>query len=113
MNRFRITSRVRLFKISGILIIEAAFLRRDARSTAAEPAGSAAAPLVTRGRVALNLAGAELILTRSRAKAAEMNLKLNISIVDDGGHPLAFARMDGARPASAYTAMTKAVTAAT
>ena len=42
-----------------------------------------------------------------------MQLKMNIAIVDDGGHLLAFARMDGARPASGYTAMTKAVTAAT
>jgi glc operon protein GlcG len=38
---------------------------------------------------------------------------MNIAVVDDGGHLLAFARMDGARPASAYTALTKAVTAAT
>jgi glc operon protein GlcG len=42
-----------------------------------------------------------------------MNLKVNIAVVDDGGHLLAFARMDGARPASGYTALTKAVTAAT
>jgi glc operon protein GlcG len=33
--------------------------------------------------------------------------------VDDGGQLLAFARMDGARPASAATALTKAVAAAT
>jgi glc operon protein GlcG len=51
-------------------------------------------PLVTADRVQLNLAGAELV-------------------VDDGGHPLAFARMDDARPASGYTALTKAVAAAT
>jgi glc operon protein GlcG len=38
---------------------------------------------------------------------------VNIAIVDDGGHLLAFARMDGARPASGYTAQTKAVSAAT
>ena len=42
-----------------------------------------------------------------------MKLKLNIAVVDDGGHLLAFARMDGARPASGYTALTKATTAAT
>jgi uncharacterized protein GlcG (DUF336 family) len=34
-------------------------------------------------------------------------------VVDDGGHMLAFARMDGARPACAATALTKAVSAAT
>ena len=38
---------------------------------------------------------------------------MNIAVVDDGGHLIAFARMDGARPASGYTANTKAVTAAT
>src|SRR3954449_4119766 len=72
-----------------------------------------AAPLVTRGRIQLNLAGAETILAASRQKAATLELKVNIAIVDDGGHLLAFARMDGARPASGYTALTKAVSAAT
>ena len=42
-----------------------------------------------------------------------MGLKVNVAVVDDGGHPLAFARMDGARPASGYTALTKAAAAAT
>jgi glc operon protein GlcG len=71
------------------------------------------APLVTRNQVKLNLAGAKRILEAAEAKAKEMKLTVNIAVVDDGGHPLAFARMDGARPASAYTAQTKAVTAAT
>lgn len=39
--------------------------------------------------------------------------RMNIAIVDEGGHLLTFARMDGARPASANTALTKAITAAT
>lgn len=42
-----------------------------------------------------------------------MHLNMNIAVVDDGGHLLAFERMDGARPASAYTALTKATSAAT
>ena len=42
-----------------------------------------------------------------------MSLKINIAVVDDGGHLLAFERVDGARPASAYTAITKATSAAT
>jgi glc operon protein GlcG len=71
------------------------------------------APLVTRGRIQLNLAGAETILTAARHKASSMKLKMNIAVVDDGGHLLAFARMDGARPASGTTAMTKAISAAT
>ena len=70
-------------------------------------------PLVTRDRVQLNLAGAETVLEAAKKKAAALGLKCNIAIVDDGGHMLAFARMDGARPASADTALTKAVSAAT
>jgi glc operon protein GlcG len=69
--------------------------------------------LVTTGHSKLNLAGAELILRECRAKAEAMQLKVNIAVVDDGGHPIAFARMDGARPGSSYTAQTKAVAAAT
>lgn len=70
-------------------------------------------PLVTRDRVRLNLAGAEAVLEAAKKKATAMGLKCNIAVVDDGGHLLAFARMDGARPASAATALTKAVSAAT
>ncbi|WP_254508598.1 GlcG/HbpS family heme-binding protein [Anatilimnocola floriformis] len=69
--------------------------------------------LVTRERVRLNLAGAELIVAAAKTQAASMKLNVNIAIVDDGGHLLAFARMDNARPASAGTALTKAVAAAT
>jgi glc operon protein GlcG len=76
-----------------------------------EPAASA--PLVTKGRIALNLAGAELIIAHAREKAAEMKVNVNIAVVDEGGHLLAFARMDQARPASAATAITKATAAAT
>lgn len=71
------------------------------------------AQLVMRDRIQLNLAGAEVIVAEAKNKAAQMKLKVNIAVVDDGGHLLAFARMDGARPASGYTAITKAVTAAT
>jgi glc operon protein GlcG len=79
---------------------------------AQEPA-AAAGPLVTRGRVALNLAGAELISDHARLKAGEMKVNVNIAVVDEGGHLLTFARMDQARPASATTAITKATAAAT
>lgn len=70
-------------------------------------------PLVARDRIGLSLAGAETILAAAKVQARAMKLKMNIAVVDDGGHLIAFARMDGARPASATTAMTKAVTAAT
>lgn len=74
---------------------------------------TADAPLVLRNQVRLTLAGARRGLTGAEAKATEMGLKVNIAVVDDGGHLLTFARMDGARPASATTALTKAITAAT
>lgn len=77
------------------------------------PPNDAASALVVRNRIDLNLSGAELIMSTARLKALAMGLKLNIAVVDSGGHLLAFARMDGARPASGYTALTKAVTAAT
>ena len=73
----------------------------------------AEAPLVTGERIDLNLAGAEKVLDGAKDKAASMQLKVNIAIVDDGGHLIAFARMDGARPGSGKTAMTKAEAVAT
>jgi glc operon protein GlcG len=69
--------------------------------------------LVRRNQVRLTLAGARAILAGAEAKAQSMGLKVNMAVVDDGGHLLAFERMDGARPASGYTAITKATTAAT
>jgi glc operon protein GlcG len=71
------------------------------------------ASLVARNQTRLNLAGAELALKAAKEKAAEMKLKVNIAVVDDGGHLLAFARLDGARPASLYTAISKATSSAT
>lgn len=70
-------------------------------------------PLITRDRIKLNLAGAELIIATAKQKAAELKVNANIAVVDDGGHLLAFARMDNARPASVATALTKAAAAAT
>ncbi len=68
--------------------------------------------LVAPKGVRLTLAGAEYAMAAALKKAEEMNLKVCITIVDDGGHLLHFSRMDGARPGSAYTALTKAQTAA-
>jgi glc operon protein GlcG len=69
--------------------------------------------LVTRNHAKLQLAGAQQVLQGALAKAKELNVSVNVAVVDDGGHLLAFARMDGARPASVYTALTKATAAAT
>jgi glc operon protein GlcG len=82
--------------------------RQTSSAAAAGPSS-----LVLRNQIRLTLAGAERILEGAQKKAAEMKLKMNIAVVDEGGHMIAFARMDGARPASGYTATTKAVTAAT
>jgi uncharacterized protein GlcG (DUF336 family) len=82
--------------------------------TSAVPAGDgASSPLVLRNQVRLGLAGARALIAGARAKATEMKLNVNIAAVDDGGHLVAFERMDGARPASLYTAITKATSAAT
>lgn len=67
---------------------------------------------IQRDGIALTLKGAETILAAAVEKAEEMGLKVNITIVDAGGHLVAFKRMDGARPASIYTSMSKAATAA-
>ena len=69
--------------------------------------------LVVRQQVRLTLAGARKAIEGGEAKANQAGFKMNIAVVDDGGHLVVFARMDGARPASVATATTKAVSAAT
>src|ERR1700712_2710187 len=48
----------------------------------------------------------------SRTEAQNHQWAVTIAIVDDGGHPLALQRLDGAAPVSAYIATEKARTAA-
>jgi glc operon protein GlcG len=79
----------------------------------ASSAPEASRPLVLRNRVHLTLEGARTIMAAAQKKAQAMKLKMNIAVVDDGGHLVCFERMEGARPASGYTAITKATTAAT
>jgi uncharacterized protein GlcG (DUF336 family) len=83
----------------------------SAPAIAMAPAGESR--LILKNQVRLTLAGARAALAGAEAKAADQGWKMNIAVVDEGGHLLAFARMDGARPASAATATTKAVSAAT
>lgn len=52
------------------------------------------------------------ILTAARSEAQQRGWVVSIAVVDDGGHPLALERLDGATPSSAYTATEKARTAA-
>jgi uncharacterized protein GlcG (DUF336 family) len=75
--------------------------------------GLTGGPLVLRNQVRLTLPGARILIAAAQEKAQALKLKVNIAVVDDGGHLIAFERMDGARPASGYTAITKATSAAT
>ncbi|MGO9600035.1 MAG: heme-binding protein [Isosphaeraceae bacterium] len=69
--------------------------------------------LVVRNQVRLTLEGARTIIATAAKEATALNLKVNIAVVDDGGHLLSFDRMDGAGPAGGYSAISKATTAAT
>jgi uncharacterized protein GlcG (DUF336 family) len=60
----------------------------------------------------LTIDGAMKLVQAGMAKAREMNVPQCISVVDAGGHLLAFARMDGAFPLSVQTSLRKAQTAA-
>ena len=60
----------------------------------------------------LTLNDAKIILEGSEAKAREIGVDMDIAVVDDGGHLLAFVRMDGARLTSIDVSINKAFTAA-
>jgi glc operon protein GlcG len=69
-------------------------------------------PLVTRNHSKLTLEGARAILAAAECRAIEMKIPMDIAVVDDGGHLLAFARMDGAKLSSVPIAIVKAVSSA-
>jgi glc operon protein GlcG len=60
----------------------------------------------------LSYSGAQAMLAAAVAEATAMKVPQCISIVDAGGHLLAFARMDGAFAMSMQTSLMKAKTAA-
>jgi len=100
------------------MLSEARVTRSDFEKAPAHVEGASSTnapdtPFVLHNQVRITLAGARRVVAEAEAKATQMKLKVNIAVVDDGGHLIAFARMDGARPASVYTALTKATTAAT
>jgi glc operon protein GlcG len=68
---------------------------------------------VTTNHPKLTLAGAEAVLHAAKEHAARIAVPMNIAIVDDGGHLMAFARMDGAKISSIEIALNKAIGAAT
>jgi uncharacterized protein GlcG (DUF336 family) len=60
----------------------------------------------------LSLSDAKVILEGSESKAREIGVDMDIAVVDDGGHLLAFVRMDGARLTGIDVSINKAFTAA-
>jgi glc operon protein GlcG len=68
--------------------------------------------LVTRNNPKLTLEGARAIIAAAEQRAKEIGVPMDIAVVDDGGHLLAFIRMDGAKLSSVQIAITKAVSAA-
>ena len=69
--------------------------------------------MLTKNSLKLTYEGAQALLEAAAEKASEMNLPICIAVVDDGGHLLAFARINDAKPSSVRVAITKAVSAAT
>ena len=67
--------------------------------------------MLTRNNVRLTLEGARAILAAAEKKANAIKVAMNIAVVDDGGHLLVFARMDGVKLSSIAVAITKAVSA--
>src|SRR3989442_10821570 len=67
---------------------------------------------VIRNTPRLSLQGARLIMAAAARKAASIGVPMDIAVVDDAGHLLAFNRMDGAKLSSIDIAVSKAWTAA-
>jgi uncharacterized protein GlcG (DUF336 family) len=67
---------------------------------------------LTRNNPKLTLEGAQLVLAAAQARAVEIKVPMDIAVVDDGAHLLAFARMDGAKLSSVEIAIRKAQGAA-
>lgn len=63
-------------------------------------------------RPVLSLDDVKVILQAAENEALKNNWQVAIAVLDDGGHLLGFARMDGATPANARIALQKAETAA-
>jgi uncharacterized protein GlcG (DUF336 family) len=60
----------------------------------------------------LTLADARIVLEGAETRAREIGVDMDVAVVDDGGHLLAFIRMDRARVTSIDVAINKAFTAA-
>jgi uncharacterized protein GlcG (DUF336 family) len=60
----------------------------------------------------LSLSEALGVITRAQARAAGLEIRVTVAVVDEGAHLIALARMDGAPPVSPQVAEAKAVGAA-
>jgi glc operon protein GlcG len=69
-------------------------------------------PLITRNHSKLTIEGARAVMAAAQRRAQEMHCPVNVAVVDDGAHLLAFERMDGAKPSSISIALVKAQAAA-
>lgn len=69
-------------------------------------------PKLTRNNAKLTLEGAKAVLAAAEKRAVEIGVPMDIAVVDDGGHLLAFSRMDGAKISSVQIALVKAHSAA-
>ena len=58
----------------------------------------------------LSLAGAHTVIDKAFIKAKQLGIKVTVAVVDEGGHLIALARMDGATRLSARTAVAKTQT---
>lgn len=67
---------------------------------------------ITRNNPKLTLEGAQAVLAAAEKRAGEIGVPMDIAVVDDGGHLLAFARQDGAKISSVAIAIAKAESAA-
>ncbi len=65
-----------------------------------------------RTKPCLSLTDVKTMLAACEAEATKNKWAVSISIVDDGGYPLGFVRMDGAPTISAEVALGKATTSA-
>jgi glc operon protein GlcG len=62
--------------------------------------------------VPLTLQEAQAVITAAQGRAAEIDARVTVAVVDEGGHLQALVRMPGAAPLSARIAETKAASVA-
>ena len=65
-----------------------------------------------KSRVALEIEDVQAALDAAKAEALKNSWAVSIAVVDDGGHPLGFLRLNEAAPVTAQIASGKARTAA-